>query len=51
VLDGASNASLENEFGTKNEDEVIMKILEGGELKAGEVRRSPKEPCTPRAEY
>jgi len=26
-LDGASKASLENEFGTSNEDEVIKKIL------------------------
>ncbi|KAI9728308.1 MAG: hypothetical protein M1834_007712 [Cirrosporium novae-zelandiae] len=30
VLDGASNAILDNEFGTHNEDEVITKILEGG---------------------
>jgi ribosome maturation protein Sdo1 len=26
-LDGASKASMENEFGTSNEDEVIKKIL------------------------
>ncbi|KIW11269.1 hypothetical protein PV08_10569 [Exophiala spinifera] len=30
-LDGASKASLENEFGTSNEDEVIKKILEQGQ--------------------
>ncbi|KAJ6114361.1 RNA binding protein [Penicillium sp. IBT 16267x] len=31
ILDTASKAALENEFGTKNEDEVMIKILEGGE--------------------
>jgi len=31
-LDEASNASLENEFGTKNEDEVIKKILTDGQV-------------------
>lgn len=30
ILDGASQAHLENEFGTKNEDEVFKKILIGG---------------------
>ncbi|KAL2845662.1 ribosome maturation protein [Aspergillus pseudoustus] len=32
VLDGASKASLENEFGTANDEECVKKILEGGEL-------------------
>ncbi|OJJ02622.1 hypothetical protein ASPVEDRAFT_42125 [Aspergillus versicolor CBS 583.65] len=32
VLDGASKASLENEFGTHNDEECVKKILEGGEL-------------------
>ncbi|EAU36642.1 conserved hypothetical protein [Aspergillus terreus NIH2624] len=32
VLDGASKASLENEFGTSNEDDVVTKILENGEF-------------------
>jgi len=32
VLDGASNSSLENEFGTHKEEEVVAKILEGGEV-------------------
>ncbi|CEN59294.1 ribosome maturation protein [Aspergillus pseudodeflectus] len=32
VLDGASKASLENEFGTANVEECVRKILEGGEL-------------------
>lgn len=36
-LDGASKASLENEFGTSNEDEVIIKILEQGQLQTVEV--------------
>ncbi|EXJ92674.1 hypothetical protein A1O3_01226 [Capronia epimyces CBS 606.96] len=30
-LDSASKASLENEFGTHNEDEIIKKILEEGQ--------------------
>ncbi|KAL4947288.1 ribosome maturation protein [Aspergillus filifer] len=32
VLDGASKASLENEFGTHDEEECVKKILHGGEL-------------------
>ncbi|KAL4932048.1 SBDS family protein [Aspergillus undulatus] len=32
VLDGASKASLENEFGTHNDEECVKKILQGGEL-------------------
>ncbi|KAL2814573.1 ribosome maturation protein [Aspergillus cavernicola] len=32
VLDGASRASLENEFGTANDEECVKKILQGGEL-------------------
>ncbi|GKZ31017.1 hypothetical protein AbraIFM66950_010937 [Aspergillus brasiliensis] len=34
VLDGASKASLENEFGTSNEDDVITQILERGEYQS-----------------
>jgi ribosome maturation protein Sdo1 len=37
-LDGASKASLENEFGTSNEDEVIKKILMEGNPQVVEVR-------------
>ena len=37
VLDGASKATLENEFGTSNEDECMIKILEGGSLQETEV--------------
>lgn len=36
-MDGASKATLENEFGTKNEDEAIIKILEQGDLQVVEV--------------
>ncbi len=36
-LDEASKASLENEFGTHNEDEVIKKILMGGQSQTVEV--------------
>lgn len=37
-LDGASKSTLENEFGTKNEDEAIIKILEQGSLQVVDVR-------------
>ncbi|OJJ49105.1 hypothetical protein ASPZODRAFT_129505 [Penicilliopsis zonata CBS 506.65] len=40
VLDGASNASLENEFGTANEDDCMVKILEGGEYQNSPSRES-----------
>ena len=36
-MDGASKASLENEFGTSNEDEVIKKILLEGQAQTVEV--------------
>jgi ribosome maturation protein Sdo1 len=36
-LDGASKATLENEFGTAKDDDVIIKILEEGEIQAVEV--------------
>ncbi|KAL4778325.1 ribosome maturation protein [Aspergillus varians] len=32
VLDGASKASLDNEFGTHNDEECVRKILEGGDV-------------------
>ncbi|KAA8649715.1 hypothetical protein EYZ11_003353 [Aspergillus tanneri] len=31
VLDGASKGTLQNEFGTSNEDQCIIKILEKGD--------------------
>jgi Shwachman-Bodian-Diamond syndrome (SBDS) protein len=36
-MDGASNITLENEFGTSNEDECIVKILEKGSVQTSEV--------------
>lgn len=38
VLDGASKSTLENEFGTTDEDECIKKILHGGMIQETEVR-------------
>lgn len=34
VLDGASKASLDNEFGTAKEEDCMVKILEGGEYQS-----------------
>jgi ribosome maturation protein Sdo1 len=39
-LDGASKSTLENEFGTVQEDDVIKEILEKGELQESKVRCS-----------
>jgi len=36
-MDGASKATLENEFGTSNEDQCIVKILEKGSVQVIEV--------------
>ncbi|EKG18350.1 Ribosome maturation protein SBDS [Macrophomina phaseolina MS6] len=36
VLDAASNAALDNEFGSHNEDEVVKQILEKGEVQSSE---------------
>jgi hypothetical protein len=38
VLNTASNSQLENEFGTKNEDDVVKQILEKGDIQSSEVR-------------
>ncbi|KAJ5621419.1 hypothetical protein N7528_006202 [Penicillium herquei] len=38
ILDAASKSALQNEFGTANEDEVMTKILEGGEYQANTNR-------------
>ncbi|KAF1809616.1 DUF1960-domain-containing protein [Eremomyces bilateralis CBS 781.70] len=40
-FDRASNASLENEFGTHDDTEVVQKILESGAVQ--EVKGSPKQ--------
>ena len=37
ILDGASKGALENEFGTSNDDECMIKILERGEYQATTV--------------
>src|SRR6266511_807761 len=37
VLDSASKATMENEFGTNKDDEVIIKILEKGSVQESEV--------------
>jgi len=37
MLEGASRAMLENEFGTKDETEIISKILQEGNLQEFEV--------------
>jgi hypothetical protein len=37
LLEGASKSTLENEFGTSNEDEAVLKILEKGSLQEFEV--------------
>ncbi|KKY28007.1 putative rna binding [Phaeomoniella chlamydospora] len=44
VLDTASKATLENEFGTSVDDEVVAKILEGGSVQTTEnaERQGPK---------
>lgn len=39
AYDSASKATLENEFGTSNEDECMTKILETGDLQHTEVRQ------------
>ncbi|KAF2115105.1 putative RNA binding protein [Lophiotrema nucula] len=38
ILDTASNGSLESEFGTHKEDDVVKAILEKGELQETEAR-------------
>lgn len=43
VLDGASRASLENEFGTYNEDVCMEKILERGEYQLSAQREHQAE--------
>jgi hypothetical protein len=40
VLDSASKNALENEFGTSNDDDCMVKILEGGEYQTSAVRSS-----------
>jgi ribosome maturation protein Sdo1 len=37
VLNTASNSQLENEFGTKKEEDVVKQILEKGDIQTSEV--------------
>lgn len=37
-MDGASKSTLENEFGTSNEDECVKQILTKGQVQVSEVR-------------
>jgi ribosome maturation protein Sdo1 len=46
VLNTASNSQLENEFGTKNEDEVVKVILEKGDVQSSEVRAQYNPPAS-----
>ena len=47
TMDGASNAALDNEFGTHDEDEVIKQILTKGSIQSGEVCTTLLLPCGP----
>ena len=40
MLEGASKSMLENEFGPKDETEILTKILEDGSVQEFEVCRS-----------
>lgn len=40
ILDGASKAMLENEFGTTRDEDVVQQILEKGEIQETTVRHS-----------
>ncbi|KAL9116176.1 MAG: hypothetical protein Q9227_000546 [Pyrenula ochraceoflavens] len=37
VMDGASKSTLENEFGTSNDDECMKQILEKGEIQESDL--------------
>jgi hypothetical protein len=41
VLNTASNSQLENEFGTKKEEDVVKQILEKGDVQSTEVSSPP----------
>jgi ribosome maturation protein Sdo1 len=47
-LDRASNALLENEFGTKNTDDVVQLILEKGDVQEVKVYFTPPLTSIPR---
>lgn len=47
-LDRASKSMLENEFGTKNEEDVVRKILEQGDVQEQKVCDLPHNFCCDR---
>ena len=44
ILNTASKGTLENEFGTSNEDEVIKQILQKGDVQTTQVRHDITRP-------
>jgi ribosome maturation protein Sdo1 len=48
-MNTASKGTLENEFGTSNEDEVIKQILQKGDVQSTKVRHDITRPdsCEP----
>jgi ribosome maturation protein Sdo1 len=43
IMNTASKSTLENEFGTSNEDEVIKQILQKGDVQTTQVRHDITE--------
>ena len=43
ILNTSSKGTLENEFGTSNEDEVIKQILQKGDVQTTQVRHDITE--------
>lgn len=48
VLDTASHGTLDDEFGTHKEEDVVMQILEKGDVQETEVGHAP---CKQSTEY
>lgn len=46
ILNEASNAHLENEFGTSVEEEIVKKILHSGSPQVGTVSHISEKFCT-----
>lgn len=46
ILNTASKGTLENEFGTSNEDEVIKQILQKGDVQSTQVRHDNTQPIS-----
>lgn len=45
ILDHASHAQLDSEFGTHRDDDVVKKILETGEMQTSAVRSAHPAHC------